>query len=108
MTHPHDDHSQHLITLQVAEETLRQTRATFDLTHRCLQAAFIMTVASALVSLTGVGLLLTHRASEGAIATAGGLASGGGFLALTKEAEERLKRANKRLDKILTAVPDEE
>lgn len=96
------------ISLQIAEEILRQSRVTFNSAHWSFQAALIMTGASALISITGVGLLMTNRTSEGAIATATGLVSGSGFLKLTEEAEKRLKTTNDRLDKILAALPEEE
>jgi hypothetical protein len=108
MPHPSESPSHDPLSLQIAQELLRQNRATFGLAHHSFQAYFIMTVVSAIVSLTGVGLLLTNRASEGAIATATGLVSGGSFLTLTKKAEERLEQANARLDKILPALPEDE
>lgn len=108
MTHSHESHSDHPISLQIAEEILRQSRITFNSAQWSFQAALIMTGASVMISLTGAGLLLTNRASEGAIATASGLVSGSGFLKLTKEVEKRLKDANDRRDKLLTAPPEVE
>jgi hypothetical protein len=93
---------------QIAEEILRQAHATFNLAHRSFQGAIVMTAASAIVSLVGVGLLLNGKTSEGTLATAGGLVSGAGFLQLTKDAEERLENANERLDKVMAELGDAE
>jgi len=98
----------HFLKQQIAQEILRQTRATFNLAHQSFQGAIFMTAASAIVSLVGVGLLLSGKTSEGTITTAGGLVSGVGFSQLMKDAEERLEHANERLDKIVSELADAE
>ncbi|BAS60309.1 hypothetical protein NIES2135_64600 (plasmid) [Leptolyngbya boryana NIES-2135] len=108
MENPHDVHTQSSLSHQIAEEILRQSHITFNSAHRSFQAALIMTGASALISIAGVGLLLTERTSEGAISTASGLVSGSRFLTLKNEAEKRLQDANDRLDKILATLSDAE
>jgi hypothetical protein len=88
------------LNLQIAKEGLRQAKQSFDLAQQSFKLALVMTAMSALVSFVGVGLLLSGKASEGSVTTAGGLASSVAFLQLAKDASDRLDKANDRLDKI--------
>ncbi len=75
----------------VITERLRQARLSFNI-------ALGLTIISAIISVTGVGLLLSGKTSEGTATTAGGLASkivSIGLLKMTKD-------TNERLDKIAT------
>jgi hypothetical protein len=58
----------------------------------------IATVSSSLVSLAGVGLLLSGRISQGTATTAGGLLSNVAFAKLAKDANDRLDRAIREAD----------
>ena len=74
--------------LSIAQERLRQARLSFNL-------ALIATAISACVSLTGAGLLLSGKVSEGAVTTTGGLA-------FSVRCVRLAKYTNDRLDRILT------
>lgn len=67
-------------------ELLRQARLSFN-------SALAVIIASSLISIIGVGLLLSGRVSEGRAAAAGGLASKAvswGLLKLAKDSSDRL------------------
>jgi uncharacterized membrane protein len=51
------------------------------------------TILSGIVSLAGVGLLLSHQESEGTVTTIGGLVSNLAFAKLAKDANDRLDQA---------------
>lgn len=93
---------------RIAEEGLRQTQQTFNIARQSFLLALVMTGASAIVGFVGVGFLLTGKASEGTITTAGGLVSSMVFIQLAKDASDRLDKANERLDKIAAKVKDED
>ncbi|MGD1806492.1 TRADD-N-associated membrane domain-containing protein [Dapis sp. BLCC M126] len=81
----------------VIKERLRQARLSFNI-------ALSLTIISAIISVTGVGLLLSGKTSEGTATTAGGLASkivSVGLLKMTKD-------TNERLDKIAMEFQDED
>lgn len=70
----------------VIQERLRQAKLSFNI-------ALILTIISAIISVTGVGLLWSGKTSEGTATTAGGLASqmvSAGLLKITQESNERL------------------
>ncbi len=77
---------------EVFMERLRQARYSFNLT-------LFATAMSFLVSLVGAGLLLSGKATEGTVTTAGGIVAS---VRCTKLAKE----ANDRLDKTLSELND--
>lgn len=85
---------------KITLEALRQTHETFNLAQQSFRLALVMTGTSAIVILVGVGLVLSDKAPIGSITTTSGLLSGAGFLQLAKEAGDRLKEANERLDRL--------
>ncbi|WP_204138804.1 hypothetical protein [Halomicronema sp. CCY15110] len=92
------------LKVDIAQEGLRQAQESFNLSKQSFKLVFMMTAASGLISLGGVGLLLTERVSEGTATTAGGIASGLCFSQMAKDAKDRLDAANLRLDTIRTEV----
>ncbi|MEA5622798.1 TRADD-N-associated membrane domain-containing protein [Nostoc sp. UHCC 0251] len=100
--------SDSVLMARIAEEGLRQTQQTFNIARQSFLLALVMTGASAIVGFVGVGFLLTGKASEGTITTAGGLVSSMVFIQLAKDASDRLDKANERLDKIAAKVKDED
>ena len=81
----------------VIKERLRQARLSFNI-------ALSLTIISAIISVIGVGFLLSGKTSEGTATTTGGLASkivSVGLLKMTKD-------TNERLDKIATEFKDED
>jgi hypothetical protein len=80
------------IEQNIAQERLRQARNTSNL-------ALISTAIATGISLLGAALLLTGKVPEGAVTTAGGLASSLHCIRLAKD-------ANDRLDKLLTELND--
>ncbi|MEM1168267.1 MAG: hypothetical protein AAGJ08_04060 [Cyanobacteria bacterium P01_H01_bin.35] len=75
----------------VIRERLRQARLSFNI-------ALSLTIISAIVIVTGVGLLLSGKTSQGTATTAGGLASQIISVSLLKKTQD----TNERLDKIAT------
>ena len=72
----------------VIKERLRQARLSFNL-------ALGLTLISAIISLAGIGLLLSGKISEGTATTAGGISAkivGVGLLKMTKDTNERLDK----------------
>ena len=92
---------------QIAHEILRQVQKSFNLAHQSCRLTLVMTGTSAVISLVGVGLILAGKASEGTVTTTSGLASGTGFLQLSKEAQKQLEQANKRMDQLLEDLDDD-
>lgn len=88
------------LNLDIVQESLRQARQSFSLSHRAFQLSLLMTAASGAISLAGVGLLFAGQVSEGAVTAAGGITSSVVFGQLSKEAREQLESANGRLDAI--------
>ncbi|MGD1698609.1 TRADD-N-associated membrane domain-containing protein [Dapis sp. BLCC M229] len=81
----------------VIKERLRQAKLSFNI-------ALSLIIISAIISVIGVGILLSGKTSEGTATTAGGLASkivSIGLLKMTKD-------TNERLDKIATEFKDED
>ena len=85
----------------VIDEGIRQAKLGANQAYWSFSAAIFMTTASALVGLIGAGLVLLDRSSEGSVTAAVGIASGVYSCQLSKEAAERQKRANARLDQML-------
>lgn len=79
------------IKQRIAEERLRQARYSFNL-------ALAATAISFLVSLTGAGLLLTGKISEGSVIASGGLVSTASFMQLAKDANDKLDESLTELD----------
>jgi hypothetical protein len=92
------------LNVDIAQEGLRQAKESFNLSKHSFKLVFMMTAASGLISLVGIGLLLTERVSEGTATTAGGIASGLCFSQMAKDAKDRLDSANLRLDTIRAEV----
>ena len=88
------------LNLDIARESLRQAKQTFNLARQSFQISLVMTASSGLIGLAGIGLLLDGQSSEGTVTTTGGLASSVCFLQLSKDARDRLEKANRRLDQI--------
>lgn len=68
---------------KVMQERLRQAQYSFNLT-------LVMTTACTVIGMTGLGLLLAGRISEGAIATTGGMAPLVPCLRFARDANDRL------------------
>lgn len=92
----------------VVMEGIRQSRQSADQAYWSFLIAIAMTTASAMLGLGGASLLLLGNASEGTVTTAVGLASGMYSYQLSKEAAERQKQANQRLDQMLRRLQGEE
>ena len=93
----HQNYAPKTMEQLVIKERLRQAKLSFNI-------ALSLTIISAIISLIGVGLLLSGKTSEGTATTAGGLASkivSIGLLKMTKD-------TNERLDKIATEFQDED
>jgi hypothetical protein len=85
----------------VVHERVRQTKLSANQAYWSFSVAIVMTTASALIGLLGASLVLLDKASEGSVTAAVGLASSVYSYQLSKEAAERQKQANIRLDQML-------
>lgn len=94
----------HELKTQILAEALQQVRECSQLAYQYSRSALVVSAASAFMMLVGTGLLLTNRATEGAVATASGLVSGLSILQLSKEATDRRQEANERLDKLIATL----
>ena len=100
---------QRLTLLQIViQEGIRQARQSSDQAHWSFLIAIIMSTASAVIGLGGAGLLLAGMASEGSVTTAVGLVSGVYSYQLSKEAADRQKQANERLDQMLRELQEDD
>nr|WP_293104071.1 hypothetical protein [Okeania sp. SIO2F4] len=81
----------------VIKERLRQARLSFNI-------ALTLTIISAIISVTGIGVLLSGKTSEGTATTAGGLTSQIVSISLLKITKD----SNERLDKIAIEFQDED
>jgi hypothetical protein len=79
-----NNHYHSMIELRIAQERLRQARHSFNL-------AWIATAVSAVISLTGAGLLL-NKFPEGTITAAVGMGSSIRCIQLAKDANDRLDK----------------
>lgn len=86
---------------RVIDEGMRQAKLSANQAYWSFSAAIFMATASALVGLVGASLILLDRSSEGSVTAAVGLASGVYSYQLSKEAGDRQKQANNRLDQML-------
>jgi hypothetical protein len=80
---PNDDSSN--IKEEILRELLRQVRQSYNL-------ALAVTTASALMTLSGVGLLYLNKVPEASVTTAGGLLASLHSVQLAKEAKEELRQ----------------
>ena len=100
----------HARVARASKNPARQHREKCARLHPTLKLrdiALVMTGASAIVGFVGVGFLLSGKASEGTVTTAGGLVSSMVFTQLAKDASDRLDKANERLDRIATKFQNE-
>lgn len=88
----------------VVHERVRQTKLSANQAYWSFSVAIVMTTASALIGLVGAGLILLDKTSEGSVTAAVGLASSVYSYQLSKEAGERQKQANNRLDQMLAEL----
>jgi hypothetical protein len=70
---------------EILRELLRQVRQSYNL-------ALAVTTASALMTLSGVGLLYFNRVPEASLTTAGGILASLHSVQLAKEAKEELRQ----------------
>ncbi|HEY9637700.1 MAG TPA: hypothetical protein V6D14_30180 [Coleofasciculaceae cyanobacterium] len=70
---------------EILRELLRQVRQSYNL-------ALTVTAASALMTLSGVGLLYFNKVSEASLTTAGGVLASLHSVQLAKEAKEELRQ----------------
>ncbi len=78
-----DDYSN--IKEEIMRELLRQVRQSYNL-------ALAVTTASALMTLSGVGLLYLNKVPEASLTTAGGVLASLHSVQLAKEAKEELRQ----------------
>lgn len=78
-----DDNSN--IKQEIMRELLRQVRQSYNL-------ALAVTAASALMTLSGVGLLYLNKVPEASLTTAGGVMASLHSVQLAKEAKEELRQ----------------
>lgn len=86
---------------RVIDEGIRQAKLSANQAYWSFSSAMLMATASAIVGLGGASLILLDHSSEGSVTAAIGLASGVYSYQLSKEAGERQKQANDRLDQML-------
>lgn len=85
---PKIGNSNPVLESSIADERLRQARHSFNL-------ALIATAMSTFISLIGAGLLLTGKASEGAVTAASGMVASVRCVQLAKDANDRLDRISR-------------
>ena len=108
MTYHQQNNYTDTLRYQIAQEIMRQVQKSFNLAHQSFRLTLVMTGASAVISLIGVGLILSDKTSEGTIATTTGLVSGTGFLQLSKEARKQLEKANQRMDQLFADLENDD
>jgi FtsH-binding integral membrane protein len=82
-------------------EGITQSRQSAYQAHWSFMTAMLLSTASAAIGLSGASLLLLGHASEGSVTAAVGLASGVYSHQLSKDAADRQRQANERLDHML-------
>ena len=90
-----------LLLNRVIREGISQSRQSAYQAHWSFIASMMLTTASTAIGLSGAVLILLGHASEGSVTTAVGLASGVYSHQLSKDAADRQKQANERLDHML-------
>ena len=85
----------------IIREGISQSKQSAHEAHWSFLSAIALSTASAVIGLAGAAFLLLGHASEGSVTAAVGLASGVYSHQLSKDAADRQKRANERLDHML-------
>lgn len=86
---------------RVISEGISQSRQSAYQAHWSFLTSMVLSTASAAIGLSGAALLLSGHASEGSVTAAVGLASGVYSHQLSKDAADRQRQANERLDSML-------
>ena len=89
------------LNAQIIHEILHQARESFALAKHNYRLALAMTSASVLISLIGLGVFASGRATQGAIATATGALPLVACAQHLKSAGEQLDAASKQLNETL-------
>jgi len=97
----HHRTSETYLIKRVIYEGISQSRQSAQQAHWSFLSAMLLSTASALIGLAGASFLLLGHASEGSVTAAVGLASGVYSHQLSKDAADRQKQANERLDHML-------
>lgn len=90
-----------LLLGQVIREGISQSRQSAYQAHWSFITSMVLSTAGTAIGLSGAVLILLGHASEGSVTTAVGLASGVYSHQLSKEAADRQRQANERLDHML-------
>lgn len=98
---PYNQESKQVLLESVIEEGLSQSRQSARQAHWSFLSSIILSTGSAIISLTGASLLLLGEVSEGTVTTTVGLASGVYSHQLSKDAAERQRQANERLNHMI-------
>lgn len=85
----------------VFTEGIRQSRISANQAHLSFSVAIAVSAVSAIIGLAGAGLLILGKASEGSVTAAAGLASSVYSYQVSKDALERQRQANQRLDQMI-------
>ena len=93
--------SESLLLEQVIHEGISQSRQSAQQALWSFLTAMVLSTASDAIGLTVAAFLLLWHASEGSVTAAVGIASGVYSHQLSKEAADRQKQANERLDHML-------
>jgi hypothetical protein len=86
---------------RVINEGISQSKQSAEQAHWSFLSSMVLSTASAAIGLTGASFLLLGYASEGSVTAVVGLASGVYSHQLSKEAADRQRQANERLDHML-------
>lgn len=96
----HHNNSRRLLD-RVIREGISQSRQSAYQAHWSCIVSIVLSTASTTIGLSGAALILFGYASEGSVTTAVGLASGVYSHQLSKDAADRQRQANERLDHML-------
>lgn len=96
----HNENSGPLLD-RVICEGISQSRQSAYQAHWSFITSIVLSTASTAIGLSGAALILLGHASEGSVTTAVGLASGVYSHQLSKDAADRQRQANERLDHML-------
>lgn len=94
-------HFQPDLNSQIISEILLQARESFALAKHHYRLALAATSASVLISVIGLGIAVSGRSSEGAIATATGALPLIGCIQLLQSAGGQLESASRQLNETL-------
>jgi hypothetical protein len=100
---PQDCHqrSSEILLERVIQEGITQSRQSAYQAHWSFLSAIALSTTSAFIGLSGASLMLLGHASEGSVTAAVGLVSGAYSHQLSKDAADRQRQANERLDHML-------